>query len=146
MYNKNDGFKFGGESMKNANRKMRKIYIISLICVLFCTFILNISYGATQQGSIDFDTNLYKPDSTLIDSKGEKQLQNLGQSIVGPIRIVGSFVSVLTLIIIGVKYMLGSVEERAEYKKSLLPYFWGAIMVFGITNIVSVIYNIAINI
>ena len=146
MYNKNDGFKFGGERMNNANRKMRKIYIISLICVLFCTFILNISYGATQQGSIDFDTDSYKPDSTLIDSKGEKQLQNLGQSIVGPIRIVGSFVSVLTLIIIGVKYMLGSVEERAEYKKSLLPYFWGAIMVFGITNIVSVIYNIAINI
>ena len=50
------------------------------------------------------------------------------------------------LIIIGIKYMFGSVEEKAQYKKILLPYFWGAIMVFGITNIVSIIYDIAVSI
>ena len=82
----------------------------------------------------------------MIEVKGETQLQKIGLAIVGPIRVIGSFVSVLALIIIGVKYMFGSVEEKAQYKKTLLPYFWGAIMVFGITNIVSIIYDIAVSI
>ena len=37
--------------------------------------------------------------------------------------------------------MLGSLEERAQYKKSLLPYFIGAIFVFGATTIPTIIYN-----
>ena len=82
----------------------------------------------------------------MIEVKGETKLQKIGLAIVGPIRVIGSFVSVLTLIIIGIKYMFGSVEEKAQYKKILLPYFWGAIMVFGITNIVSIIYDIAVSI
>lgn len=127
--------------MRNVNKKIIKIFILFLINILFCIFISNISNAVA-----DFDVNAYKPDSTMIEVKGETQLQKIGLAIVGPIRVIGSFVSVLTLIIIGIKYMLGSVEEKAQYKKTLLPYFWGAIMVFGITNIVSIIYDIAVSI
>ena len=127
--------------MRNVNKKIIKIFILFLINILFCIFISNISNVAA-----DFDVNAYKPDSTMIEVKGETQLQKIGLAIVGPIRVIGSFVSVLALIIIGVKYMFGSVEEKAQYKKTLLPYFWGAIMVFGITNIVSIIYDIAVSI
>lgn len=125
--------------MRNVNKKIIKIFILFLINILFCIFISNISNAAA-----DFDVNAYKPDSTMIE--GETKLQKIGLAIVGPIRVIGSFVSVLTLIIIGIKYMFGSVEEKAQYKKTLLPYFWGAIMVFGITNIVSIIYDIAVSI
>lgn len=127
--------------MRNVNKKIIKIFIFFLINILFCIFISNISNATT-----DFDVNAYKPDLTKIDVNGETQLKKIGLAIVGPIKVVGSFVSVLTLIIIGIKYMLGSVEEKAQYKKILLPYFWGAIMVFGITNIVSIIYDIAVGI
>lgn len=127
--------------MRNVNKKIIKIFILFLINILFCIFISNIS-----NATADFDVNAYKPDSTMIEVKGETQLQKIGLAIVGPIRVIGSFVSVLALIIIGVKYMFGSVEEKAQYKKTLLPYFWGAIMVFGITNIVSIIYDIAVSI
>ena len=127
--------------MRNVNKKIIKIFILFLINILFCIFISNISNAAA-----DFDVNAYKPDSAMIEVKGETQLQKIGLAIVGPIRVIGSFVSVLALIIIGVKYMFGSVEEKAQYKKTLLPYFWGAIMVFGITNIVSIIYDIAVSI
>ena len=41
--------------------------------------------------------------------------------------------------------MMGSVEEKAEYKKTLLPYVIGASMVFAASSLVSIIYNIAIN-
>ena len=37
--------------------------------------------------------------------------------------------------------MIGSVEERAEYKKTLIPYVIGCVLVVSITTIVSFIYN-----
>ena len=40
--------------------------------------------------------------------------------------------------------MTGSIEEKAQYKKTLMPYFIGAMMVFGISNFLVVIYNVAI--
>ena len=43
---------------------------------------------------------------------------------------------------IGIKYILGSVEEKAEYKQTLKPYLIGAILVFGISNVLSIVQNI----
>ena len=56
--------------------------------------------------------------------------------------MIGSIVSVAALILIGIKYILGSVEEKAEYKKTLKPYLIGAVMVFAITNLLGIIQGI----
>ena len=40
--------------------------------------------------------------------------------------------------------MMGSTDEKAEYKKSMLPYVIGAVLVFAASSIASVIYNLAI--
>ena len=45
------------------------------------------------------------------------------------------------MILLGVKYMLGSVEEKAEYKKSLFPYMIGAVFVFGASTIAGIVYS-----
>lgn len=41
--------------------------------------------------------------------------------------------------------MTGSVEERAEYKKTLMPYIIGAALVFAASTIAGAIYGFAIN-
>ncbi len=60
----------------------------------------------------------------------------------GGVQGVGSIVSVLALVIIGVRYMLGSIEQKAEYKKIMIPYLVGAIFLFLSSNIVGVLYDI----
>ena len=52
-------------------------------------------------------------------------------------------VSVLALVLIGIKYMTGSIEEKAEYKETMMYYIVGAILVFAISNISAMIYNFA---
>ena len=42
----------------------------------------------------------------------------------------------------GIKYMLGSVEEKADYKKDMIPYLIGAVLLFAITVIVKVLQQI----
>ena len=74
------------------------------------------------------------------------KLKDIGNKIIGPIQVIGSLVSVIAIIIIGIKYMLGSVEEKAQYKETLGPYVLGAIFVFAITNILKIIYDIATSI
>ena len=68
------------------------------------------------------------------------KLDNAGNGILQVLAIIGSGLSIVFMICLGIKYMLGSVEERAEYKKSLLPYFIGAIFVFGASAIAGLIY------
>ena len=58
------------------------------------------------------------------------------------ITTVGMVVSVLIVAIIGIKYMIGSVEEKAEYKKDMIPYLVGAVLTFSITSIVKILQAI----
>ena len=68
---------------------------------------------------------------------------NAGNSILKIILAFGTVASVVVLVLIGIKYMFGSVEEKADYKKTLLPYVIGAIFVFSSTVIAQIIYNVA---
>lgn len=65
--------------------------------------------------------------------------------ILGVIATAGSIIAVIALVGIGIKYMSGSVQEKAEYKKTLKPYLIGAIMIFGISNLLNPIYKIVTN-
>ena len=73
--------------------------------------------------------------------KENQNAEDIGNLILGIIQVVGTFVAVAVLMILGIKYMLGSLEERASYKKSMLPYVIGAILLFGGVNITSMLAN-----
>ncbi|MCI8444522.1 MAG: hypothetical protein HFJ37_05135 [Clostridia bacterium] len=87
------------------------------------------------------------PDPSKYDGSGATantdKIDTLGQNIISIVSTVGSIVSVVVLIVLGVKYMMGSAEEKAEYKKTLLPYIIGAALVFAASTIASVVFNFA---
>ena len=68
-------------------------------------------------------------------------IQNTGGKLITVVSVISSIISVIALIALGIKYMLGSIEEKAEYKKSLMPYIIGAVFVFSAYSIASIIYN-----
>ena len=43
--------------------------------------------------------------------------------------------------VLGIKYMMGSAEEKAEYKKTFIPYIVGALLLFAASALVGVLYN-----
>lgn len=95
--------------------------------------------GSTTYSVINPHT--YKPNTSSVEN-GEK-LKNIGNDIIGFLQLMGTILSVLVLAVIGIKYMIGSVNERAEYKKAMMPYIIGAIMVFAITNLLGIIANLS---
>ena len=72
----------------------------------------------------------------------DTQLVTIGNKIVNIIQVVGIVVAVVILLVIGIKYMIGSASEKAEYKKTMIPYIVGAILIFAGTSIVKVIYSV----
>ena len=54
----------------------------------------------------------------------------------------GSILSVIILAGIGIKYMLGSVEEKAVYKKSMVPYLIGVAILFTGSFLPQFIYRL----
>ena len=127
--------------MKEVIKITKKILLIFLVFVtIFCAF----SPNQICLASDDFNANDYKPSAP--NHSEDAKLVEIGNNIIKPIQTIGSLVSVIAIIIIGIRYMMGSIEEKAQYKELLMPYFIGAIFIFGITNVVSIIYNIAIQI
>ena len=74
---------------------------------------------------------------------GATKAKTIGQKILGIVQVVGSIVAVIALAVLGIKYMMGSAEEKAEYKKTFIPYIIGAVLVFAASNLASMIYNFA---
>lgn len=116
-----------GELMK----KISKIFIL-LILIFLLISIFNITFA--------FDPDTYKP-SNLTNSADSKAVFDKAGVILGAVRNISAVVAVISLMIIGFKYMVGSVEEKANYKATLVPYVIGCILAVAGTTIVTFIYN-----
>ncbi len=93
---------------------------------------------SASAGTINPDD--FKP-GNLTDSDTATAFRSAGV-IVNAIINVGLVISIVMFMVLGMKYMIGSIEERAEYKKTLMPMIIGTLMIFVSGKIVSVIWNI----
>ena len=110
------------------NKKIMKYVWLTIIISLVFILIKNSTVCAkinTEIGPITADT----------------QFQKLGNGILGTVQVIGIFVAVAGLMIIGIKYMLGSAEEKSEQKQILIYYLIGSIMVISIVKVVELIYS-----
>ena len=111
----------------------KKAINILIILMLLCVLVILPSVAYASNGTFDASTT---------DATGSSKIQYLGNVIISVIRTVGTIISVAILSIIGIKYMTGSVEEKAEYKKTMLPYVIGAVILFGITSFIGIIVDL----
>lgn len=55
--------------------------------------------------------------------------------------VLSIVIAVIVLMIIGVKYIIGGVQEKAEYKKSLIPVVVGIVVIVSATTIVKFLFS-----
>ena len=110
--------------------------------IFILVFVLTICTLSTTVFSKVIDVNKYNP---KIDNPLDNTSKTIIGKLVGFITNVGSVVAVFALVIIGIRFMVGSVEEKAQYKESLKPYLVGAFLVFGILQVVDALYNVGMD-
>ena len=110
--------------------KFISIFVIILSILFSCCYVV---YGFGIE-DLDGSTNV----------NGTK-IATVGNQVLSIVTTIASIVSVIVIIVLGIKYMAGSVEEKATYKKSMMPYLIGALLAFAASGIYKIIYNILTN-
>lgn len=116
-------------------KTMKKLMPILMVVALIIMLTAPIAFAETSAKN--------PSEIPVVESAQTGTIESLGGQIIRIISVIGSVVSIIVLIVLGIKYMMGSAEERAEYKKTLLPYIIGASLVFAASAIAGVIYGFA---
>ena len=114
-------------------RKVKAFTILLTILAIISLFV-HFSYASTI-------TDLGGLEAYKGSVSNPVQFTNKVGKVLGIIQNIGIVLSVIVLIGIGLRYMRGSVEEKAEYKKTLLPYFLGAVLIFSMSTIPQLIFS-----
>lgn len=114
---------------------MKKTKLIVTILIVLLVIIFPLTIKASRINPDDYKSN--GPNAADV-----KDMYKFGGSVAGIIQIIGTIVSAGTMIIIGIRYAVASADEKAEYKERMFPYFIGAVLLFGASNIVKLAYNL----
>ena len=114
---------------------MKKTYkaisVLAIMLMVLCSSVFatvsidNIESGGTMDGS------------------AVSAMESFGGTIIKYITNAAILISVIMIAVLGIKYMMGSAEEKAEYKKSFMPLLIGAILVFGASTVARIIIGLA---
>lgn len=110
-------------------KKSLKIISILLVAIMMVVCISTNVFAANVDTVID---DLGKADG----GNATTAVSETGGKIVDIVSTIGIVAAVIILMVIGVRYMMGSASEKAEYKKVMIPYIIGAIILFSAGSIV----------
>ena len=119
-------------------KKLSKV--ISIVLIVMMLVAIGTNVFATVTGA----TNPSQLTGKAVS--GTDKITSIGNQIITILTIVGTVASVIVLIVLGLKYMMGSAEEKAEYKKTMMPYVIGAALVFAASAIAGILYSFLSNI
>lgn len=116
-------------------KKTMKILSIMLLVMTIVATASNV-FASSIIGDIENATN-----NANVDNATGKLVTTVG-TIIKMIRNVAVIAGVLIIVILGFKYMMGSVEEKAGYQKSFIPLIVGIVIIMGATSIASFLFGL----
>ena len=112
--------------MINFFKKRRIITVVLILFSLMLVFSNNIyATDSIIQGAEDF---LKEGTEGIFDKYGVKKASDLVYNI---FFAVGTVIVVIVGAVLGIQFIMGSVEERAKVQESLIPFVIGAVVIFG---------------
>lgn len=125
---------------------MKKVIINILSIILILFLLINIYPTRVQAINLDgimsgADNFIQKGNNgtTTID---DKQLQDTSDLIYNILLGVSMVIAVIVGIILGIKYMMASSEDKAQIKETLIPYVVSCVIMFGAFTIWKIVITI----
>lgn len=124
--------------MKKIVKILPILLTLAIILMLSMPLIVSATDASQAQDTV---TSLFEK-----DAQGTEGITNVGGNIVSIVTTIGIIVAVIVLLVLGIKYMMGSAAEKAEYKKTMIPYLVGAVLIFGASAIAKAVIAMTANI
>lgn len=118
-------------------KKSLRFIVVALISLMILFGLSQTVSLADRPGVNDTLGKVNSANSVDVSPAGE-----IGGQIVNWIWGISIVVAVVVLMITGLKFIIGSTQEKAEYKKSLIPLVVGVLILVFATTIVKVVFSI----
>lgn len=119
----------------------KRTYQILLILIVLITSLFLMTNICEASWAIE-NPEQFKPSGVTLSPEAKETAGKL----LGALQVIGTIVSIIVLIVMGMKYMVGSASEKAEYKKTMIPYLIGALLIFTGTLLPHLIYDVVMGI
>ena len=129
-------------SEEGDNMSTKGLFLISTILIVFITiFNVNICY-ASDVSDVITGADSFINAADLSKKTDESKLIDTSNMIYKILTVLGISMAVIISGILGIKFMIGSVEEKAQVKDQLVPFVIGCIVIFGAFSIWKVAVNL----
>lgn len=131
--------------------KKRTTKIILIICLIL--FVISINFTNVQATSAsdilggveNFEAARNNITSNSVSGGMEidgHDLQNMSNLVYNILLTIGIVAAVIVGLILGMKFMTGSIDQKAQVKESLIPYIAGCVVIFGAFGIWKLVLTI----
>lgn len=76
------------------------------------------------------------------DKINPSNLKDMSDTLYNILLVVGIIAAIIVGLIMGIKFIMGSLEEKAEIKTMVIPYIIGCVVVFGAFTIWQIVVDI----
>lgn len=122
-------------------KKVLKVLIIFLVVFFLSNnivFAADDSYlDATQFENVDDSGTLWEAFTGLDDV--DDGIKGVIEKILGIVRVIAVGIAIIMLIVIGVKYMTSSIDNKVHIKEQLPNYIIGAVILFASSGVLQLI-------
>ena len=119
---------------------MKKSKVLLKICLIIITIVI-ISSSVVYAGFIDNARGWIGMGNAPGGPDFSEATTGFRQ-IAGFLQGIGILIIAIVGAVIGIKYMLGSVEEKAEHKKLLVPYLIGSVIIIAALTIWRILIDV----
>lgn len=107
-----------------------KIFIVLIFINIF--FInINVVNADGMKNVIDGGDAFIASGRGVDDTLDQNKMKETSSIIYNTLVLIGMSVAIIISAILGIKFMIGSVEEKAQIKEALVPFVIGCIVIFG---------------
>lgn len=123
---------------------MKKKILMKLVCFFIITFVFVSFFQSTMAWSINMDTDFSRGETMQnSDTTGMQEARDTAAKIISSaisvIQVIGIGIAIIMLTSLGIKYMVGSIEDKAQVKKHATIYVLGAVVFFAAAAILQII-------
>ena len=83
--------------------------------------------------------------TSMVFAEDESQLVSVAWKVTSAVLWVGYAVALGMVVYIGIKYITGAADAKANMKSAVISYLMGALIVFSATTIAQIVVGLAVN-
>ena len=115
-----------------------KTIVRILTVVLLAIMLVSTGLTVVNAANVTIPIDQVKGDTTSDIAKG---VNNIGGTILGVLQVAAAVIAVIVLVVLAIKYIMASPNDKADIKKSATGYIIGAVILFGASGLLAWLQN-----